>query len=164
MKQWILDHAIVLTLLLILSLMIMIFCFSAQPADKSAETSGYFASLILRILVPDSDSLDPEAYSVLEHKASFLLRKSAHLTEYTMLGFALLLHVIAWQHKKKIRFPKLGAFLVGAVYAASDEVHQIFIPGRSGEGKDVLLDCVGVLLGILILSLFWSDRVKRRRN
>ena len=81
-----------------------------------------------------------------------------------MLGFALLLHVIVWQHKKKIRFPKLGAFLVGAVYAASDEVHQIFIPGRSGEGKDVLLDCVGVLLGILILSLFWSDRVKRRRN
>ena len=51
MKQWIRDHAIVLTLLLVLSLMILIFSFSAQPAEESDDTSGFFVTLILKILV-----------------------------------------------------------------------------------------------------------------
>ena len=164
MKQWIRDHAIVLTLLLVLSLMIMIFCFSAQQAEESDETSGFFVSLILKILVPDFDSLDSEARSELEHKLSFAVRKTAHITEYAALGFALLLHVLTLQHNKKIRFPRFSAFLVGSLYALSDEVHQIFIPGRSGEGKDVLLDSIGVLLGVLILSWFQSLRAKKNRN
>ena len=90
MKQWIRDHAIVLTLLLVLSLMILIFSFSAQPAEESDDTSRFFVTLILKILVPDSDSLDPEAKWELEHKVSFVVRKTAHLTEYAVLGFALL--------------------------------------------------------------------------
>ena len=162
MKRWIRDHAVGLTLLLVLSLMIMIFCFSAQPAEESDDTSGYFVSLILKILVPDYDSLDPEAKSELEHQASFTVRKTAHLTEYAVLGFALLLHVIALQQKMLIRFPGLSAFLVGALYALSDEIHQLFVPGRSGEGKDVLLDSAGVLLGIGILSLILAVRKKRK--
>ncbi len=162
MKRWIRDHAVGLTLLLVLSLMIMIFCFSAQPAEESDDTSGYFVSLILKILVPDYDSLDPEAKSELEHQASFAVRKTAHLTEYAVLGFALLLHVIALQQKMLIRFPGLSAFLVGALYALSDEIHQLFVPGRSGEGKDVLLDSAGVLLGIGILSLILAVRKKRK--
>ena len=164
MKQWIRDHAIVLTLLLVLSLMILIFSFSAQPAEESDDISGFFVTLILKILVPDSDSLDPEAKWELEHKVSFVVRKTAHLTEYAVLGFALLLHVMALQLKLKIRFPGLSAFLVGMLYAVSDEVHQLFVPGRSGEGKDVLLDSVGVLLGVLILSWLRSLQGKRRRS
>ncbi len=161
MKQWIRDHAIVLTLLLVLSLMILIFCFSAQPADESDETSGFIVSLILKILAPDYDSLDPEEKSELEHKVSFVVRKTAHLTEYAVLGFALMLHVAALQEKMKIRFPRSTAFLVGSLYAVSDELHQVFVPGRSGEGKDVLLDSAGVLLGLLILSLIRTIRTKR---
>lgn len=164
MKQWIRDHAIVLTLLLVLSLMILIFSFSAQPAEESDDTSRFFVTLILKILVPDSDSLDPEAKWELEHKVSFVVRKTAHLTEYAVLGFALLLHVMALQLKLKIRFPGLSAFLVGMLYAVSDEVHQLFVPGRSGEGKDVLLDSVGVLLGVIFLSWLRTLRVKRRRS
>ena len=162
MKQWLLDHAIGLTLLLVLSLMIMIFCFSAQPAEESDETSGYFVAMILKILAPDIDSMDPEARSELEHKASFVVRKTAHLTEYAVLGFSLLLHVMALQQKKKIRFPGPCAFLVGTLYAVSDELHQLFIPGRSGEGKDVLLDSVGVLFGVLFLS--WLRMVCKKKR
>ena len=164
MKKWIRDHTIILTLLLVLSLMILIFCFSAQPAEESDETSGFFVTLILKILVPDSDSLDPEAKWELEHKVSFLVRKTAHLSEYAILGFALLLHVSALHQKMKIRFPRLSAFFVGALYAPSDEVHQLFVPGRSGEGKDVFLDSIGVLLGVLILSWLRSLQGKRRRS
>ena len=163
MIQWLRDHAIGLTLLLVLSLMLMIFCLSAPPAEESDDTSGYFVSIVLKILVPNYDAMEPEARSELEHKASFVVRKTAHLTEYAILGFALLLHVMALQQKMNIRFPGLSAFLVGTLYAVSDEVHQLFVPGRSGEGKDVLLDSVGVLLGVLFLSWLRIICTKKRK-
>lgn len=45
--------------------------------------------------------------------------------------------------------------LTGALYAASDEFHQLFVPGRSGQISDVLLDSAGVCFGVLLGMLFW---------
>ena len=42
------------------------------------------------------------------------------------------------------------AWVVGTLYAASDEIHQLFVPGRSGQLRDVLLDSAGVAAGILL--------------
>ena len=39
------------------------------------------------------------------------------------------------------------------VYAISDEIHKLFVPGRSGEIRDVLIDFTGVLIGILFTML-----------
>ena len=57
-------------------------------------------------------------------------------------------------HFERYRCIVPSAFLVGALYAASDELHQRFVSGRSGEIKDVLLDSSGVAFGILISVLF----------
>ena len=43
-------------------------------------------------------------------------------------------------------------WLTATVYAATDEFHQLFIPGRSGQVSDVLLDSAGALAGVLILA------------
>jgi VanZ family protein len=70
-----------------------------------------------------------------------VLRKGAHMTEFAILG-ALLLRAL----------DKTGlAFLAGVAYAATDELHQHFVRGRHGSPLDVLLDAVGVALGILAL-------------
>ena len=42
------------------------------------------------------------------------------------------------------------AWVVGTLYAASDEIHQLFVPGRSGQLRDVFLDSAGVAAGILL--------------
>jgi VanZ family protein len=68
-----------------------------------------------------------------------VLRKLAHLTEYAILG---LLLVRALSH------PAV-AILAGALYATSDEVHQHFVRGRHAAWYDVVLDTVGVTLGVL---------------
>jgi VanZ family protein len=67
-----------------------------------------------------------------------LLRKAAHLTEYAILG-ALLVRALGR--------PWL-AILLGAVYAASDEIHQHFVRGRHGVWYDVVIDTVGVTVGV----------------
>jgi VanZ family protein len=68
------------------------------------------------------------------------LRKLAHLVEYAVLG-ALLARAL----------PELAALWAGIAYAASDELHQSFVPGRFGSLLDVAIDATGVLVGILLL-------------
>lgn len=79
-----------------------------------------------------------------------VLRKLAHLAEYAVLG-ALLARALTrlW--------PTLA---LGVAYAASDELHQVFVPGRQGSPLDVALDGVGVALG----ALAWIHLLERRRR
>lgn len=56
----------------------------------------------------------------------------------------------------------LGAWALATAYAATDEVHQIFVAGRSGMFTDVLLDSAGVLAGVLLGLLIWHIARKRR--
>ena len=74
-----------------------------------------------------------------------VLRKCAHVTEYAILGF-LLLRAIGRE------FP---ALLIGIAYAASDELHQLFVRGRHGSPMDVLIDTVGLLIGIFVVQRFF---------
>ena len=69
-------------------------------------------------------------------------RKVLHLAEYAVLG-ALLLRAVG-------REPV--ALGLGSLYAASDEVHQHFVEGRTGSPIDWAIDTVGVALGILLLA------------
>jgi VanZ family protein len=77
-----------------------------------------------------------------------VLRKIAHAAEFAVLG-ALLVRATGR--------PGL-AFALGVLYAASDELHQSFVPGRMGSPIDVAIDAVGVAAGILL----WQSARARR--
>jgi VanZ family protein len=76
------------------------------------------------------------------------LRKIAHAAEYAVLG-ALLVRALGRE---------LPAAAIGIAYAVTDEVHQAFVPGRHGAPVDVLVDTLGVLVGVFVLG-----RAVRRR-
>jgi VanZ family protein len=67
-----------------------------------------------------------------------LLRKLAHITEYAVLAFLL---------RRAVATPV--AFAAAVLYAVSDEFHQTFVRGREGRPRDVLIDAVGIVLGLL---------------
>ena len=69
-----------------------------------------------------------------------LLRKLAHAAEFAVLGVLFL---------RAVERPVL-AFLLASAYAVSDEIHQIFVPGRLGSPLDVLIDVAGVAVGIAL--------------
>ena len=71
-----------------------------------------------------------------------LLRKIAHLSEYAILGALLV---------RAVQRPAV-AILAGGLYAVTDEFHQHFVRGRHAAWYDVLIDTVGVTIGVL----FWS--------
>jgi VanZ family protein len=68
-----------------------------------------------------------------------VLRKLAHAAEYAFLGLLL---------TRAARSPILAVAL-GVLYAVSDELHQLTVPGREGSPLDVAIDAVGVTLGVL---------------
>lgn len=71
-----------------------------------------------------------------------VLRKLAHVAEYAVLG-ALILRAL----------PSLRwAITLGSLYAATDEAHQAFVPGRTGSPLDWALDTVGVAAGALAFA------------
>ena len=77
-----------------------------------------------------------------------VLRKLAHLSEYAVLG-ALLQRALS----------RSGlAILIGALYAMSDEIHQHFVRGRHAAWYDVVIDSVGVTIGVIA----WN-RLRLRR-
>jgi VanZ family protein len=69
-----------------------------------------------------------------------ILRKGAHMSEYAVLALLLL----------RALGREVPAFLVGLAYAATDEVHQLFVRGRHGSPFDVAIDAVGLALGLLV--------------
>lgn len=79
-----------------------------------------------------------------------LLRKAAHLTEYSM--FALLLHVIPGEQNKSLWWPRRAVICipVAAAYSLTDEYHQLYIPGRHASLLYCALDTVGVSLTMLL--------------
>lgn len=76
------------------------------------------------------------------------VKKGAHVTEYAILYFFLFraIHTVVVPRKAFV----ISA-VIAAVYAISDEYHQTFVPFREGTARDVLIDCVGILLMHLLL-------------
>lgn len=129
--------------------MTVIFCFSAQPADVSADTSLRVGMTIGKMSVPDFSKLPKEEQIDYAKKIEFPVRKMAHATEYAILG-CLLTNLCRSLSMKKAY---MWSWLMGSAYAATDEFHQLFVPGRSGQITDVMLDSVGCLTGCLLIYL-----------
>ena len=95
---------------------------------------------------------------IIQDMTSFLVRKAAHMSEYAIL--AILLGLTIREYKKEPWL--LLALTATAAYAATDEFHQLFVPGRSGQLKDVLIDTAGGALGLGLLALILY--LQRRRK
>lgn len=137
---------------LVLLWMCVIFWFSAQVADESKAMSGGVMEFLLRLLGIDSTA--PENAELVD-TMTFWIRKTAHFTEYTILG---LLTCTAWR-TQGISRPAWFGWGLGTLYAVSDEIHQLFVEGRSCEVRDMAIDSSGVLLGVcLATGIVWITR------
>lgn len=135
--------------LLVLVWMAVIFSFSAQNAARSSASSGTLAALLARLLGQQNAGF-----------IEILLRKGAHFAEYALLG-GLCLRAFWRTLPARPRRCAALAWALSALYAAGDELHQLFVPGRSGQLRDVLLDSAGALCGILLLAAGLRQRARR---
>lgn len=142
----------VLSFLPALLIMVAIFRFSSQNADDSSTESIRITQELL-CAIRDRFRLSwiPSQLSLYIERSEFFIRKLAHFSEYAALGLSLILPLCAFysgSFKKKTLF--LTSWIICIAYAASDELHQFFSPGRSPQIRDVVIDSFGALAGILL--------------
>ncbi len=156
----------ILAFLPALLVMIMIFRFSSQNADDSSvESLRITRDLILSIRDQFRLSWTPEELAFYIDRSEFYVRKLAHFSEYALLGISLILPVTAcYSDRFRRRALVLITWGICAVYAASDEFHQSFSPGRSPQLRDVVIDSCGALTGILLGLLFLRIRARLHRK
>ncbi len=155
-----------LTTLLTAALMLMIFCFSTENAIQSDQRSGAISLAIIRIIRPEYDQMNEEAQKTVYDEIQHAVRKSAHFTEYMMLGFMIRLCLESWFGSAAGRKRRLG--LIGAgngiAYACTDETHQMWVEGRMGSWIDVLVDSGGVVSGAILGTLLIRYTEHRRTS
>lgn len=122
--------------------MSFIFYLSHQTSSESGELSSGVTALIqslIETVLPASIQLDFSNFH-------FYIRKTAHFVIYFILG---ILVINALRASSVIGFKSTAfALVICFFYAISDEIHQTFVPGRSGEVRDVIIDTAGASVGI----------------
>lgn len=137
------NYKTIFSWLLVILWMILIFYLSHQPVKQSNNLSKE----ITKVIVETVEKIVPDKEFNLS-RFNHLLRKNAHFFSYLILGMLLLnsLKNSGIESYKAI-YIALG---VSILYAISDEVHQLYVPGRGGQVKDVIIDSLGASLGIII--------------
>ena len=125
--------------------------FSNQPSNESSNLSDGLILKTVRII----EKINHKQYSDEEILKKFVkpVRKMAHFTIYLILGILVFCAIDEYNIKNILVVSILICFL----YSLTDEIHQLFVVGRSGSLIDCLIDLTGSSLGIIILSI-------KRRN
>lgn len=137
----------IISLILLLFWMCTVFYFSSQGSDNSSSTNSSFTEFIIN-LNPNNAKLPTEEKAKLIEDWSTLIRKIAHYSIYTTGGF---LMAFTFQ-SRNLNYKKnlILSTIVGGGYAITDEIHQYFVPGRSCQLLDMIIDTTGVVTGIII--------------
>ena len=139
--------------------MVTIFYFSSDNGDESSYKSD---SVILRVssFFGVEDLSKKEQQNLID---TFVVpvRKSAHFFVYFVLGITLI------SFFREFSIPILKLLLISIflafLYACGDEVHQLFIPGRTGRALDVFIDTLGASFGVFLYYLLFRKKLKEVR-
>ena len=145
-------------LLLVVAWMALIFVFSHDTGEVSTKKSDGIIINTMEFLL-ERDLTDAEK----EKWIGYLVvpvRKGAHIITYFILGYLMISLLKEFRLIDKRTF--IFAIILCILYSISDEVHQHFVPGRSGEVLDVAIDTIGSCLGIWNWGYKWKMRERRK--
>lgn len=134
-----------LSIVLVLIWASLIFIMSSFDATDSSNQSNFIVNIISNILNIENARL-----------LSLIIRKLAHFTEYLILGFL----TINMLNKNDISKKYLISILICIIYATSDEIHQIFVPGRACQIRDILINSIGSITGVYLDKLINTKILK----
>lgn len=141
----------------------VIFMFSAQVSDESKSSSNKVTSAVVNTVISiKKENISEEKRQKIIEDKTFIVRKTAHFTEYFILGLILILYL---QTKEKLTTKYIILAIIFCVlYATSDEIHQLFVDGRSCKIMDILIDTCGSSLAILGFTSIYKLTTKLKKQ
>ena len=140
---------------------IVIFGFSGQNGEQSGGLSRKVANIVID-MAQDIHiiSIEDDEKDVYIEKLQFPIRKTAHMTEYAIFSIFVMIALIV-DGIKGVRIPVISA-VIAIAFAATDEFHQTFVPGRYGCVLDVLIDAAGSIIGLIIVYIIYKNVCKHK--
>ena len=154
----------VILIALILCWMATIFSFSAADGAQSSSFSDKITIRVVHFLESDYEDLNVDAQEKLFNKVSFVVRKTGHFGEYGILAVLWILLLLSFQKIRNLKtyIILMIPIMICFVYAATDELHQGFVDGRTPKVLDVMIDTVGGFAGAGVILIIWL--FFRRKN
>ena len=147
----------IISFIVLILWMIVIFSFSSADVNKSTGTSDKVITTMIEIKDKITNNETPNnEKEIIVKNSSFYIRKIAHITEYLILGF--LIFNLLKQYSVTNIYYAIG---LSILYSCTDEFHQLFISGRSGSIRDILIDSIGILIGTYLYKLLF---IKNKEN
>lgn len=136
---------------------LIIFYFSSKTGSQSNQQSDPFVEIIASWL-----NISQDNYII--HIIRFV-RKTGHIIEYALLGYSVSFAFTNTVTEVSKIVSSLSIFLICYLYAASDEIHQLFVPERSGTIVDTLIDSIGIIIGMFVFFIIRKIYIKfKQRN
>lgn len=135
---------------------IIIFSFSAVPATASTKQSKGLTYNVIKLL--NGNKLTEKELVKLTKRVNPVIRKIAHFSIYMILAiftymFIEELNIKSKSEKERLRKNIIYTCIFCIIYAIFDEIHQIYVPGRTGKVIDVIIDTLGACMGITIILI-----------
>ncbi len=147
LKKWLLRHGPMVLM------MTAIFIVSSDLGSAD-HTRPVLASIVRRFLPWLAERMTPAMIDVTD----FVIRKVAHVTEYTIL--CILVNRSIGIHVDSSKRQRIVPPVITSLYALSDEYHQSFVPSRGATYTDVMWDTLGASIGACII--YWVQRMKEK--
>lgn len=126
---------------------LIIFLFSNQNGNESTKQSNEITNKVIEVLKIEENKVDD---------VSFIIRKTAHIFLYFILGL-----IVYYMFKNyHIDKPFIATIIFCFIYSITDELHQYFIPNRSSQITDIILDSISSILS----SYFYKRKVDHEKN
>lgn len=138
------------SIILVILWMIIVFHFSNQQGETSGKTSKMVATKIVEIIDMQGKTIHQDK-EIIVQRIEPIIRKLAHYSIYSIGGMTIINCIYLFINIEKRAI--IYSTLAGIIYAVLDEIHQLFINGRSGAITDVIIDSLGILTGIAIYLL-----------
>jgi VanZ family protein len=129
--------------------MLAIYLLSAQPASVSNSNSKGIVSRVVdtTLKVTKVKITEPQKKELVE-RINNVAREYMHGVVFLVLGF-LVQNAVTVSGARRARAFAIS-LAICVVYAVSDEVHQLFVPGRAFQTSDLMMDTIGSITGILM--------------
>lgn len=141
--------ALVLSWLLVIGIAAVIFFMSSRNANELNHETGVVSAIKTWLM--------QQASMFFGHPVD--VSPIGHFTEFCLLG-ASLVNALRWH--MPLQQSVGAAIILGSLYGITDEIHQLFVPGRSCDPADWLVDTIATIVGALIISLFVRQRLERK--
>ncbi len=140
----------IILIILLIVLFSIIFAFSNQDGESSTKVSKGVTEEVTKN-IKKIQQLEEKQKQIVLFNIEVVIRKLAHFSLYTCVGLLLMSLMDTFNLKQRNKI--LCSLSIGLVYAISDEIHQLFIAERTAQIMDVMIDTLGVLVGIGIVLL-----------